>query len=136
MSLAAPSPEDDHGAGDTAPRQKGDRILLSVTVLLVLAGLVLLVLGFEQDSLGLVYLSIGCTAVAGVTLIVFSRLRRRYDVQLAMEANSPHWPEAAAAVEEPSTTVAPRGSDTDAQRPPPEAGKPNPDGDPVPLDGD
>ena len=135
MSMSAASSPDNR-AGVVVPRPRGDRLLLLLTVLLVVAGLVLLVLGFEQSSLGLVYLSIGCTAVAGVTLIVFSRLRRRYDVQLAMEANSPHWPEAAAAVEEPSTTVAPRGSDTDAQGPPPEAGQPNPDGDAVPLDGD
>ena len=58
-------------------------MLLLVTVLLVLAGLILLVVGFLQNALNLIYLSIGCTAVAGVALIVFSRLSRRRAVQLA-----------------------------------------------------
>jgi hypothetical protein len=98
---ASSSPGDD--AGVVVSRQKGDRLLLLVTVLLVVAGLVLLVVGFEQSSLGLVYTSIGCTAVAGVTLTVFSRVSRRGAIQLAIERDSPRWPEPASAMEEPAT---------------------------------
>ena len=60
-------------------------MLLLVTVALVLAGLVLLIVGFVQDSLSLIYLSIGCAAVAGIALIVFSRLSRRRAVRLALD---------------------------------------------------
>ena len=60
-------------------------MLLLVTVALVLAGLVLLIVGFVQDSLSLIYLSIACAAVAGIALIVFSRLSRRRAVRLALD---------------------------------------------------
>ena len=60
-------------------------MLLLVTVALVFAGLVLLIVGFVQDSLSLIYLSIACAAVAGIALIVFSRLSRRRAVRLALE---------------------------------------------------
>ena len=52
-------------------------MLLLVTVGLVFAGLILLIVGFVQDSLTLIYLSIACAAIAGLALIVFSRLSRR-----------------------------------------------------------
>ena len=58
-------------------------MLLLVTVGLVLAGLILLIVGFVQDSLTLIYLSIACAAVAGLALIVFSRLSRRSAVAAA-----------------------------------------------------
>ncbi|HEX6393209.1 MAG TPA: hypothetical protein VFZ97_07185 [Acidimicrobiales bacterium] len=64
---------------------EGDLVLLLVTVALVFAGLVLLIVGFVQDSLSLIYLSIACAAVAGIALIVFSRLSRRRAVRLAIE---------------------------------------------------
>ena len=60
-------------------------MLLLVTVALVFAGLILLIVGFVQDSLSLIYLSIACAAVAGIALIVFSRLSRRRAVRLALE---------------------------------------------------
>ena len=60
-------------------------MLLLVTVGLVLAGLILLIVGFVQDSLTLIYLSIACAAVAGLALIVFSRLSRRGAVTVAAE---------------------------------------------------
>jgi hypothetical protein len=50
--------------------------MLLMTVLLVLAGLVLLLIGYARDSLTLIYLSIGCAAAAGVALIIFSRMSR------------------------------------------------------------
>ena len=60
-------------------------MLLLVTVGLVLAGLILLIVGFVQDSLTLIYLSIACAAIAGLALIVFSRLSRRQAVTMAAE---------------------------------------------------
>ena len=60
-------------------------MLLLVTVGLVLAGLILLIVGFVQDSLTLIYLSIACAAIAGLALIVFSRLSRRSAVTVAAE---------------------------------------------------
>ena len=60
-------------------------MLLLVTVGLVFAGLILLIVGFVQDSLTLIYLSIACAAIAGLALIVFSRLSRRRVVAGAHE---------------------------------------------------
>jgi hypothetical protein len=51
--------------------------VLVLTILLVVAGLALLLVGSVRDDLTLIYLSIGCTAIAGVVLIVFSQQRRR-----------------------------------------------------------
>jgi hypothetical protein len=58
-------------------------VLLLVTVGLVLASLVLLVLGFVEDALGLIYVSMLCAGVAGLALVVFARLARRRAVALA-----------------------------------------------------
>jgi hypothetical protein len=71
-------------------------VLLVTTVLLALAGLVLLLVGYARDSLTLLYLSIGCTAAAGVALIVLSRVRLRRDRQLAGEVAGPATPAAPA----------------------------------------
>jgi hypothetical protein len=133
VSLAASSPPDGD-AGVVVSRQKGDRLLLLVTVLLVVAGLVLLVVGFEQSSLGLVYTSIGCTAVAGVTLTVFSRVSRRVAIQLAIQRDSPHWPEPASAMEEPATDEPDRDGGPEPE--PPGLGDDwrHPDDDQVPSD--
>ncbi len=78
-------------------------MLLLVTVLLVLAGLVLLIVGFIQDTLGLIYVSIGCAAVAGVALIVFGRLSRRRAVRLAIDGGPIEF--RAAALDERETRV-------------------------------
>jgi hypothetical protein len=51
-------------------------VLLLMTILLVLAGVVLLLVGYAQDSLTLIYLSIGCGAVAGVLLIILAHFNR------------------------------------------------------------
>ena len=72
----------DATAQATRPRipeswSEGGGGLLLVIVLLVAAGLVLLVTGFIENALIVLYLSIGCAAVAGVGLIVFSRRSRR-----------------------------------------------------------
>jgi hypothetical protein len=58
-------------------------VLLLMTILLVLAGVVLLLVGYAQDSLTLIYLSIGCGAIAGVALIVFAHFNRRRAARLA-----------------------------------------------------
>jgi len=63
-------------------------VLLLVTVLLVLAGLVLLIVGFVQDDVLLIWLSIGCAAVAGVALVVFSRLSRRRALRVLTDGGS------------------------------------------------
>jgi hypothetical protein len=52
-------------------------VLLIVTILLVLAGIVLLALGLVQDRSSLIYVSMACAVVAGLVLFVFHRLTRR-----------------------------------------------------------
>lgn len=48
-----------------------------MTLALVVASAVLLILGFVQDALGFIYLSMLCAGVAALALIVFARLTRR-----------------------------------------------------------
>jgi hypothetical protein len=55
-------------------------VLLGLTIALVLAGLGLLLAGAVRDALGLIYLSILCTAIAGVALIVYVQVSRRREV--------------------------------------------------------
>jgi hypothetical protein len=71
-------------AGPGAPddRESGYLVLLLITVVLVVTGLVLLVVGYVRSSMAILYASIGCAAVAGVILIVYSRLNRRRQVAL------------------------------------------------------
>ncbi len=52
-------------------------MLLLLTIALVIVGAVSLLIGFVRDSLLPIYLSIGCSIVAGVVLVVFSRMSRR-----------------------------------------------------------
>ena len=58
-------------------------MLLLVTLALVLASAVLLILGFVQDALGFIYLSMLCAGVAALALFVFARLARRRGAALA-----------------------------------------------------
>jgi hypothetical protein len=58
-------------------------VLLLVTIALVLASSVLLIVGFVQDTLTLIYLAIACAAAAAVALVIFSRLTRRRALRLA-----------------------------------------------------
>jgi hypothetical protein len=58
-------------------------VLVLVTVGLVLASLVLLVAGFVQNALGLIYVSMLCAGIAGLALVAFARLARRRAVALA-----------------------------------------------------
>jgi len=60
-------------------------VLLRLTVALVLAGLGLLLAGVVRDTLGLIYLSILCTAIAGVALIVYVQVSRRQAERLAAD---------------------------------------------------
>jgi hypothetical protein len=62
-------------------------MLPRLTGALVVAGLGLLLAGAVRDSLTLVYLSILCTALAGLTLIVFVQTSRRRAARLAAEGN-------------------------------------------------
>ncbi len=59
-------------------------MLLIVTIGLVLAGVVLLIVGFVSDSLGYIYAAIVCAAIAGAALLLFTRLTRRRATRLAM----------------------------------------------------
>jgi hypothetical protein len=81
VSSDEPAPD----GGVTAFGGRSQGILLLLTVLLVLAGLILLVLGFVNNSMRVLYASIACAAVAGVTLIVFSRRGRRRAVRGAVD---------------------------------------------------
>jgi hypothetical protein len=67
--------------------------MLVLTILLVVAGLALLLVGAVRDDLTLLYLSIGCTAVAGVILIVFSQQRRRRMERLILDGGAVAGPE-------------------------------------------
>ena len=58
-------------------------MLLLVTLALVVASAVLLILGFVQDALGFIYLSMLCAGVAALALFVFARLARRRGAALA-----------------------------------------------------
>jgi hypothetical protein len=58
-------------------------VLLLVTLALVVASAVLLILGFVQDALGFIYLSMLCAGVAALALFVFARLARRRGAALA-----------------------------------------------------
>ena len=62
-------------------------MLPRLTGALVVAGLGLLLAGVVRDSLALVYLSILCTAMAGLTLIVFVQGSRRRAARLATEGD-------------------------------------------------
>ena len=57
-------------------------MLLLITIGLVVVALVLLIVGFIQHTLTLIYLSIACSAVAALTLIVYSRLQKRRSLRL------------------------------------------------------
>jgi hypothetical protein len=59
-------------------------VLLLVTIGLVVVALALLIVGFVQHTLALIYLSIACSALSALTLIVFSRLQRRRSLRLGM----------------------------------------------------
>ena len=57
----------------------GGFVLLLVTIGLVVVGAVSLVIGFVSNSLGPIYLSIACSVIAGIVLVVFSRMARRQE---------------------------------------------------------
>jgi hypothetical protein len=60
-------------------------VLPRLSAALVVAGLALLWTGVVRDSLGLIYLSILCTAIAGVALIVYTQVSRRRAVPAPTE---------------------------------------------------
>ncbi|HET9076379.1 MAG TPA: hypothetical protein VFN68_05565 [Acidimicrobiales bacterium] len=99
-------------------------MLLLVTLALVVASAVLLILGFVQDTLGYIYLSMLCAGVAALALIVFARLARRRSAALVgagiaadQQAARPAGPDGAAGPERDSDEVggpAPADPDPDA----------------------
>ena len=95
-------------------------MLLLVTIGLVVVGAVALVIGFVSNSLGPIYISIACSVIAGVVLVVFSRMARRGDAggsAIAGPASaSPGSWSPAPATPPPATTPAP--SPTAGFRPP------------------
>ncbi|HET6873300.1 MAG TPA: hypothetical protein VFH70_00880 [Acidimicrobiales bacterium] len=88
-------------------------MLLLVTLALVVASAVLLILGFVQDALGFIYLSMLCAGVAALALFVFARLTKRRSAALVgagvvAGVGSPYMPadEAPAEGFEPTSSVA------------------------------
>ena len=67
----------------------GGYVLLLVTIGLVLVGAIALVIGFVSSSLAPIYLSIACSIVAGVVLVVFSRMSRKQPATAAAGAGAP-----------------------------------------------
>ena len=92
----------------------GGFVLLLVTIALVLVGAVSLVIGFVSNSLVPIYISIGCSVVAGIVLVVFSRMSRRQPAAPAAStaASSSTWA--------PSQTPAPSPQPERASEPEPE----------------
>jgi hypothetical protein len=108
--------------------------LLLVTIALVLVGAVSLVIGFVSNSLVPIYISIGCSVVAGVVLVVFSRMSRRQGApSAAAPASTPtSWApsQTPAPTPEPETAAVPVPEErtlVGAQRgPAPRAARPEP----------
>ena len=80
-------------------------MLLLVTIGLVLVGAVSLVIGFVSNSLGPIYLSIACSVIAGIVLVVFSRMSRRQEATTASPASTPEAARASWAPSSASTTA-------------------------------
>src|SRR3954454_5534719 len=57
--------------------QDGVFVLLLVTIGLVVIAAVALVIGFVSSTVAWIYVSIACSAVAGLVLYLFSRMSRR-----------------------------------------------------------
>src|SRR5438477_3120793 len=74
----------------------GAPVLLLVTIGLVVIAAVALVIGFVSSTVAWIYVSIGCSAVAGLVLYLFSRMSRRRVAPLgaapAMGADDPAMP--------------------------------------------
>ena len=64
-------------------------MLLLVTIGLVVVGAVSLVIGFVQNSLPPIYVSIVCSLLAAAVLVVFSRLSRRQAATVAVGGGVP-----------------------------------------------
>jgi hypothetical protein len=85
-------------------------VLLVLTVVLLVAGLVLLIVGYLDNAIGDVYASMACAVVAGVALVVLNRWSRQRDERAAAEL--------AATLGAPSVAEAPPPSGS-ARQPPP-----------------
>ena len=95
------------------PKSGAGSVLLLLTVLLVVAGLVLLIVGYVGDTLLLIWLGTLCAAVAGVVLIVFSRLSRRRALRMPIDV-APVAPMAPTMLVGPNAPPVPRPVVTEA----------------------
>ncbi len=86
-------------------------MLLLVTIGLVVVGAIALVIGFVSNSLAPIYLSIACSVIAGIVLVVFSRIARRGDTGTSAapaQASPGSWaPSTASAPPPPAPVPAP-----------------------------
>jgi hypothetical protein len=89
-------------------------VLILLTVVLLCASTVLLFVGFVQDHLSYVYLSMGCAALALVALVVFGRVSRRRAARSAAGGAAPAAPSPAAS---PASSPAPTGADAGETHP-------------------
>ena len=100
----------------------GGFVLLLVTIGLVVIGAVSLVIGFVSNSLGPIYISIACSVIAGIVLVVFSRMARRQESTSSAAAPAPtrsgSWTPSAPA-SSPAPTPAPSWEPSPPPRPSP-----------------
>ncbi len=111
--------------------------MLVVTVGLVVAGIVLLVIGFADSSLVYLYAAVGCAAVAGLVLIVVGRLSRRRNLRLSATASSSigEGPGASRASMSAADSTATSAAGRVAGSPGPSPAPPDDDGEPEELEG-
>jgi hypothetical protein len=89
-------------------------VLLLVTIGLVLVGTIFLIIGFVQSSLIAIYISIGCSVLAAIVLIAFSRMASKSQ-QVVAAGDAP----APLDVGEPTTEAVPVQDATPAFAPAP-----------------
>ncbi len=102
-------------------------MLLLVTIGLVVVGAIALVIGFVSNSLAPIYLSIACSVIAGIVLVVFSRIARRGDsgtTVVPAQASPGSWAPSTTSVPPPpvpAPAMAPRYEPPPAPATPPRA---------------
>ena len=83
-------------------------MLFLVALALVVVGALCLVIGFVTEAAAVIYLSLACSLVAFVMLIVYARVAKRQEAagSAVQETSAPAWPPAAAPVRaEPEPTT-------------------------------
>jgi hypothetical protein len=107
-------------------------VLVLVSFVLVLAAAVTLVVGLLQSGLTLIYLSIGCSVLAGVVLAV-AVLRGRPEPRAAAPVGRAYSPPAAAPPPVPASVGAPSSAQTTSWSAPPSPPPPPPPPSPAPA---